>query len=236
MTRPSLTSTRRETGPALWDTAATSSGARPRSGPVLLCLLSFSTSTRSTSAADDDDAWALEARAESATHCGLAAPERVTSSAEAVCALRRRAGLTWGEVATLFGVSRRSVHHWASGGPLSPAHEARLRVWHAAVEGLNAPSDAVRAALLGEDAGPSLLSGAAQAPAEALGLALRSALGAAPKGSPRRALPPLSEAAQAARRPPPPAERVVEELESPHPAPGRARPARTARRGASEPA
>ena len=179
MTSLHLTPPARETHPTLWDSSATSSGALFRSGPALLCVLMSSAPTRSTSSGDDAVALCWDVRALNTTHCGLPQPEMVTPSSDAVCALRRLTGLTWGEVATLFGVSRRSVHHWASGGPLSPAHEAQLRAWLAAVEGVNAPSDAVRAALVREDSGPSLLSNAARSPPEALGVALRATFGAA---------------------------------------------------------
>jgi DNA-binding transcriptional regulator YiaG len=44
----------------------------------------------------------------------------------AVSELRRISGLTWDQVGQLFDVSRRSVHHWASGKPLNAANEERL--------------------------------------------------------------------------------------------------------------
>lgn len=45
-----------------------------------------------------------------------------TSTAEAVLELRRLSGLTWDELAYAFDVSRRALHHWASGSSLAPAH------------------------------------------------------------------------------------------------------------------
>lgn len=42
--------------------------------------------------------------------------------------LRSRTGLTWDELAKLFGVSRRALHLWASGGAISPRHASRLSV------------------------------------------------------------------------------------------------------------
>ncbi len=44
------------------------------------------------------------------------------STAEAILELRRLSGLTWDELANAFGVSRRAVHHWASGSTLTPEH------------------------------------------------------------------------------------------------------------------
>lgn len=46
--------------------------------------------------------------------------------ASAVLEVRRRSGLTWEQLATLFGVDRRSVHLWAAGRPLSAANAERL--------------------------------------------------------------------------------------------------------------
>lgn len=40
--------------------------------------------------------------------------------------IRKRSGLTWDQMARLFGVSRRTVHFWASGKPMLPAHEERV--------------------------------------------------------------------------------------------------------------
>jgi transcriptional regulator with XRE-family HTH domain len=47
-------------------------------------------------------------------------------SRQAIAELRRLSGLTWDQLAALFNVSRRSVHFWASGKPMSAAHERRL--------------------------------------------------------------------------------------------------------------
>src|SRR5690348_926812 len=45
---------------------------------------------------------------------------------EAILEIRRRAGLTWEELADLFDVSRRSVHHWANGKAVTADHEQRI--------------------------------------------------------------------------------------------------------------
>lgn len=50
-----------------------------------------------------------------------------TDSASAIMELRRLTGLTWEEIARVFGVSRRSIHFWASGQPLSTNNEERLQ-------------------------------------------------------------------------------------------------------------
>ena len=41
--------------------------------------------------------------------------------------IRRRSGLTWEELGELFEVSRRSVHHWANGRPMSAGHDRMIR-------------------------------------------------------------------------------------------------------------
>jgi DNA-binding transcriptional regulator YiaG len=45
----------------------------------------------------------------------------------AISELRRASGLTWDQLARLFGVSRRSVHFWASGSVMTPANEEKLQ-------------------------------------------------------------------------------------------------------------
>lgn len=46
---------------------------------------------------------------------------------DGISELRRLSGLTWEQVAALFGVSRRAVHHWASGKPMAADHQAHLQ-------------------------------------------------------------------------------------------------------------
>ncbi|MFC5502939.1 helix-turn-helix domain-containing protein [Lysinimonas soli] len=53
----------------------------------------------------------------------LAAPSLTTDAL--IRRIRDRAALTWDQIARLFGVSRRSVHHWASGENMS-AHNIEL--------------------------------------------------------------------------------------------------------------
>ncbi len=45
----------------------------------------------------------------------------------AISELRRLAGLTWEQLARVFGVARRSLHFWASGKPINATNEERLR-------------------------------------------------------------------------------------------------------------
>lgn len=48
------------------------------------------------------------------------------TSQSALMELRRVSGLTWEQLAQLFGVSRRSLHLWASGKPMATKHQQRL--------------------------------------------------------------------------------------------------------------
>ncbi len=50
-----------------------------------------------------------------------------TSLSSAIYDIRRLSGLTWEELAELFGVNRRSVHYWANGGALKPQHNIHVR-------------------------------------------------------------------------------------------------------------
>jgi DNA-binding transcriptional regulator YiaG len=59
------------------------------------------------------------------TNSGVHVPESQAPSA-AIMELRRLSGLTWDQLARLFGITRRSLHFWASGKPLTTAHEERL--------------------------------------------------------------------------------------------------------------
>lgn len=46
---------------------------------------------------------------------------------QAIAELRRLSGLTWEQIARLLGVSRRSVHLWASGEPVRASHQERVQ-------------------------------------------------------------------------------------------------------------
>jgi len=58
-------------------------------------------------------------------------PDRVVAepaqtSQSAIQEIRKRSGLTWKEIASIFGVSARAVHLWAGGENVSSAHEAQI--------------------------------------------------------------------------------------------------------------
>lgn len=58
-----------------------------------------------------------------AGQAAAAGAEHVSAIAE----LRGLTGLTWDQIATLFGVSRRAAHFWASGKSMAAGHEEHLR-------------------------------------------------------------------------------------------------------------
>ena len=59
------------------------------------------------------------------------------TTGEAVMEIRRLSGLTWEELADLFGVSRRSIHHWANGKAVTAKHDRMIRNTLAAIRHLD---------------------------------------------------------------------------------------------------
>lgn len=87
------------------------------------------------------------------TTMGIAA-RQVPDSAETVRRLKDRSGLSWDQLAALFGVTRRAVHFWVNGGNLSASHLVRLQRVVQVIDSLDAESPRERrAALIGAGAG-----------------------------------------------------------------------------------
>lgn len=79
---------------------------------------------------------------------------QVPDSAETVRRLKDYSGLSWDQLAALFGVTRRAVHFWVNGGNLSAPNLVRLRRVAQVIDGLDAESPRERrAALIGAGAG-----------------------------------------------------------------------------------
>jgi transcriptional regulator with XRE-family HTH domain len=57
---------------------------------------------------------------------GDRAGEVLPELARSVRALRQRSGLTWDELARIFGVTRRTLYNWSIGGQVSAAHAQAL--------------------------------------------------------------------------------------------------------------
>ncbi|BDA66316.1 hypothetical protein RIVM261_051510 [Rivularia sp. IAM M-261] len=53
-------------------------------------------------------------------------PQTAEATRKAVNELRKLSGLTWDQLAKIFNVSRRTMHFWASGQPLSSFNEENL--------------------------------------------------------------------------------------------------------------
>ncbi len=104
--------------------------------PVL--LVSGQLLTAGTSAASPMDVWpesfeydwrrtaVVDCSWDVATYTGGVAAISSDDTSRAISELRRISALTWEQVGQLFGVSRRSVHFWASGKQMNVAHEQRL--------------------------------------------------------------------------------------------------------------
>ena len=149
----------------------------------------------------------------------------VISTGEAILEIRRRSGLTWEELGDLFGVSRRSVHHWASGKPASAAHEKTIRRMLMTVRRLYQGSrTATRNRLLAIDdsLGISMLELLKQGRFDEV----ETRIDGVPP--PRYRPVPLSQADRDARRPPPPALLLEAEQDRPD-IPAKARAVRAAR-------
>lgn len=67
---------------------------------------------------------------------------------KAVLELRRLSGLTWEHLASIFQVSRRSLHFWASGQPLSSSNEKNLYELLSAIKYIDRQSASINRSLL----------------------------------------------------------------------------------------
>jgi DNA-binding transcriptional regulator YiaG len=141
--------------------------------------------------------------------------------------LRRLSGLTWEQLTRLFGVSRRSLHFWASGQPLSRAKEEQLNRLLGAIQFIDRGNASSNRTLLFKETDDGHL------PFDLLRAGqYREFKQSVGPGKARRkpSLGPLSQKAQASRLPPK-AEDLVDALQDPiHKEIGRSRPAKTTRK------
>ena len=143
----------------------------------------------------------------------------------AVSELRRISGLTWHQLGQLLGVSRRSIHYWASGKPLNAGNQKRLmRVLDIVRAADRGSARSTRAALLDVGEGTTPLEMLAARRFDDA----RRALGQG-RGRPMPALAGLSAEAKATRKPLPPEELYDARSERVHRETGRARAARAVR-------
>ena len=123
--------------------------------------------------------------------------------AAAVLEIRRRSGLTWEQLATMFGVDRRSVHLWAAGRPMSAPNAERLNRVLVAIRRLDQGSPSATRAWLHTPAAQGSLP---------LDLLREGRFEEIPVSTSRVISPrpaPLSDAAKAARAPRPPHEVIA---------------------------
>jgi hypothetical protein len=122
------------------------------------------------------------------------------TTADAVLEIRRLSGLTWEELSDLFDVSRRSVHHWASGKVVSAKYEEIIRQTLTTIRHLDRGGAAdTRALLLTTDAAGVSVLDLLKAK-----FYKRAISRATPHVITKQYRIPLSQAAQHVRRPPAP--------------------------------
>lgn len=214
-------------------TSATTS-VRERLAHLSVIVISGALSAPGTSSADPHRVWDepyLRQYSATASGEGWGEPDRegveqpLEATRVAISELRRISGLTWEQLGRLFGVSRRSVHFWASGRPLNAENEARLlQVLDIVRAGDRGDARSTRSALLdARDGTTSFDLLAAEQFDEA-----RAQLGIG-AGRRRPVLGELSAEAKAARAPLRPEELIEARHDRVHRDPGRARAARTVR-------
>lgn len=155
-------------------------------------------------------------RAAEQTSSGTSLPE-VEPAGVAIAELRRRSGLTWDQLARLFSVSRRALHFWASGKPMTPSNEEHLQRLLSALRKIDRGSaSANRSILLRVDEDGSMVFDLLAARDYDGVVAL---LGGQ---EPQRARPPkLAREVRTARAPRPPEELAAAQQDRIHPASGR---------------
>lgn len=159
-------------------------------------------------------------------HLSEASSNSTQITQDALSELRRLSGLTWEQLAGLFGVSRRTLHFWASGQALSRVHEEKLNRLLGTIRYLDRGSASLNRNLL---LSPSEDS---QLPIDLLSAGqyeeVKQRLGAG-EAMPRPRVRTLSDAEIASRLPPPPSDLVDALQDSVHRDVGRSKPVRVVR-------
>lgn len=133
----------------------TSSGAltqKLRASFVVGALLVAPSLSTSSSAPHGQETFPTRASMQTSTGLPIeTSPRRSTSGV--LSELRRLSGLTWDQLSRFFGVSRRTIHFWASGQAMSASNEEKLQQALAKVKSLDQGSaSATRSLLLAVDA------------------------------------------------------------------------------------
>ncbi len=123
--------------------------------------------------------------------------QTIQSTSVAVLELRRLSGLTWQQLAQLLGVSRRSVHLWASGQSLNASNEDHLMRTLGALKQADCGSARANREMLMQDYGAGLpLDLLAEHSYEAFSKCVPQG-----KGRKTQNIKPLSQASRDARKP-----------------------------------
>lgn len=183
----------------------------------------YSSTTASSVTTDQELLVAVEMTTSGITLPSTSSPEATQKS---LGELRRLSGLTWDQLAKLFNVSRRSLHFWASGQPLSRFNEGQLNRLLGIIQYINRGSASLNRSLLlkpdnnGNPLFDLLVAGKHEEFKQIVGA------GNAPQ---KPQLGSLSEDVYAARMPQNPAD-LVDALHNPvHREVGQSRPVRAAR-------
>lgn len=153
-----------------------------------------------------------------------------SAAGPSIAELRRLSGLTWGQLAHVCGVSRRTLHFWASGEPMTPGSEEHLQRVLAVVRQIDRGSISANRAALLNAGGASTLPLDLLAAREYDRVVSLVGAGTAVRVRPQHPSP----EALAERAPRPPAELVGAMQDRIHPASGRLRASKSirgARRG-----
>lgn len=211
-----------------WDAPTSAAGPMRRAGLALTIATMLATTSTSGAATSNGYETPRPVERTTAGPPGQIRFAPAESTAEAILEIRRRSGLTWEEMSELFDVSRRSIHHWASGKPVSARRERALRQALAAIRRFDRGDQAgTRARLLAVDhpTGVSALDMMREGRFEEIT--------GRPEGvrtsDPLRV--PLSREARESRRPPPPTFLLEARQERPD-VPARAHAARAVRTSA----
>lgn len=115
----------------------TSIGVATAPPPVrLIGYESFAGSRIPTSPVDHDYDQLLISTAVIAVADHPATIASLERSADLIKRVHSGSGLTWDQLSRLFGVSRRALHHWASGGRLNATNYELLEKTYRVIEGL----------------------------------------------------------------------------------------------------
>jgi DNA-binding transcriptional regulator YiaG len=213
----------------LESTSTTAGSAMKTSTSSSFQAVSFAPFYSGTASSESVLDWCLYVMEKQTASCiviTISLPSLTETSQATINELKQLSGLTWEQLAKIFNVSRRSLHFWASGKPLSPFNEEHLRRLLGTLRYVNrGSSDINRSALLQPQKGSVipldlLIAGKYEEVKRLLG---------AGKAVEKPKLKPLSPEAITSRLPLLPEDLVGALQDTIHREVGRSRPAKTTR-------